>query len=354
MSRFLSARHVSLVPYTPGEQPRDMKYIKLNTNESPFPPSPKAQAAAREAADALQLYPDPTCAALVDAFAAAYGVKSENVILGNGSDELLQYATLAFCDETHGLLFPDITYGFYRVFAELYHIPYKEEPLDDGFGVKIDAYENAGCTIFLANPNAPTGIALSTAEIERILRTNPDHVVVIDEAYVDFGAESCVPLIETYDNLLVIQTTSKSRSMAGARLGMAFGNATLIRDLNTIRFSLNPYNINRMTMAAGLGTLSDPAYMESNCRAVMDARAYTAEALKALGFTFPDSRANFIFARHPQVGGEEIYRALRARGILVRHFSSPRLRDYNRITIGTRAQMEALVAALSSILEEHT
>ncbi len=354
MSRFLSSTHASLVPYTPGEQPRDMKYIKLNTNESPFSPSPRAQAAAAEALDTLQLYPDPTCATLIKAFAEAYEVTPENVILGNGSDELLQYATLAFCDATHGLLFPDITYGFYRVFAELYHIPYREEPLKEDFSVDLGAYEGAGCTIFLANPNAPTGIALTPQEIERILRANPDHVVMVDEAYVDFGAESCVPLIHKYDNLLVIQTTSKSRSMAGARLGMAFANEALIRDLNTIRFSLNPYNINRMTMAAGIGTLADPAYMQANCRAVMDARAYTADALAALGFEFPESAANFIFVRHPRVGGEEIYRALRARGILVRHFTAPRLKDYNRITIGTRAQMEALVAALTSILEEHS
>ncbi len=354
MSRFLSSTHADLIPYTPGEQPKDMKYIKLNTNESPFPPSPVAQAAAAEAAANLQLYPDPTCSALTEAFADVYGVGAENIILGNGSDELLQYATLAFCDETHGLLFPDITYGFYRVFAELYHIPYREIALQEDFTIDLADYEKAGCTIFLANPNAPTGIALTRAEIEHILCANPDNVVMVDEAYVDFGAESCVPLIRQYDNLLVIQTTSKSRSMAGARLGMAFASAALIRDLNTIRFSLNPYNINRMTMAAGIGTLKDPAYMQANCQAVMDARAYTAAALTALGFTFPPSRANFIFARHPEIDGEEIYTALRARGILVRHFSAPRLKDYNRITIGTRAQMEALVAALTSILEEHT
>ncbi len=354
MSRFLSPTHARLVPYTPGEQPKDMKYIKLNTNESPYPPSPKAQAAAQEAAGMLQLYPDPTCGALVEAFADTLGVKRENIILGNGSDELLQYAVLAFCDETHGLVFPDITYGFYRVFAELYHVPYTELPLNEDFTVDLAAYEGVGRTIFLANPNAPTGIALTCAEVERILRANPDNVVMIDEAYVDFGAESCVPLTQKYDNLLVIQTTSKSRSMAGARLGMAVGSAALICDLNTIRYSLNPYNINRMTMAAGLGTLADPAYTEANCQAVIKTRAYTASALAALGFDFPDSRANFIFARHPRMSGEDIYTALRARGILVRHFSSPRLTDYNRITIGAQEEMEALVAALSSILEEHT
>ncbi len=354
MSRFLSPMHASLTPYTPGEQPKDMKYIKLNTNESPFPPSEKAQAAVREAAENLQLYPDPTCSALVDTFAAAYGVKSEQVILGNGSDELLQYAVLAFCDPAHGLIFPDITYGFYRVFADLYHVPYTEAPLAEDFSVTLSDYEHTGRTIFLANPNAPTGIALTVKEIEHILLTNPNDLVMVDEAYVDFGAESCVPLIQTYDNLLVIQTTSKSRSMAGARLGMAFANEAIIRDLNAIRFSLNPYNINRMTMAAGIGTLADPAYMQKNCRAVMAARAYTTTELERLGFSLTQSAANFIFAKHPRVGGEDIYRALRERGILVRHFSSPRLTDYNRITIGTQTQMEALVAALTSILEERS
>ncbi len=352
MSRFFAPSHKGLVPYTPGEQPKDMKYIKLNTNESPFPPSPRAQAAAAEAAKTLELYPDPTCSQLVHALAETLGVEDENVILGNGSDEILQYATLAFCDEAHGMLFPDITYGFYRVFANLYNIPYREEPLREDFTVDTAAYRGADATIFLANPNAPTGIPLSTAEIEEILRANPDHVVVIDEAYVDFGGESCIPLIRKYDHLLVIQTFSKSRSMAGGRLGMGIGCAALIRDLNTIRFSLNPYNINRMTMAAGIGTLVDPAYTEKNCRAVMEARTYTADSLTALGFTCLPSATNFIFAKHDCIDGEALYRALRARGILVRHFSTPRLTAYNRITIGTRAQMEALVAAVTSILEE--
>ncbi len=352
MSRFFAPAHAGLIPYTPGEQPKDMKYIKLNTNESPFPPSARAQEAAAEAAKNLELYPDPTCSSLVSALAKTLDVSEENLILGNGSDEILQYATLAFCDEAHGMFFPDITYGFYRVFAELYNIPYHEEPLNEDFTVNTDAYCGVGNTIFLANPNAPTGIALTPHEIERILVANPDSVVVIDEAYVDFGGESCVPLTKQYENLLVVQTFSKSRSMAGARLGMAIGNAALIRDLNTIRFSLNPYNINRMTMAAGIGTLADPDYMRANCNAVMAARAYTEKALVALGFTCLESKTNFVFAKHDAIGGEALYLALKARGILVRHFSTPRLTDYNRITIGTQAQMEALIAAVTSILEE--
>ncbi len=351
MSRFLSPRHAALIPYTPGEQPKDAQYIKLNTNESPYPPSQKAQDAASEAAKHLQLYPDPTCSLLVQTLADTYGVKAENVILGNGSDEILQYAFLAFCDADSGVVFPDITYGFYRVFAELYHIPYTEIPLQEDFTVDLRDYGGVGKPIFIANPNAPTGIALTLSQIEDILKTNPDTVVVIDEAYVDFGCESAVGLINKYDNLLVVQTFSKSRSMAGARLGMAFGNRNLICDLNTIRYSLNPYNINRMTMAAGLGILADEAYTKQNCLAIQDTRAYTMEALTSLGFACLSSKTNFIFARHPKMSGEEIYLKLKQRNILVRHFSSPRLTAYNRITIGTKAQMKALVDALKDILE---
>ncbi len=352
MSRFLSATHSALTPYTPGEQPRDMQYIKLNTNESPFPPSERAIAAAAEAAKTLQLYPDPTCRELTASLAATLGVAADQVLLGNGSDEILQYAFLAFCDTDNGAVFPDITYGFYPVFADLYHIPYTTLPLNGDFSVDVDGYVGVGKTIFIANPNAPTGIALPPSEIERMLRSNPDNVVVVDEAYVDFGADSCVPLTEKYDNLLVVQTFSKSRSMAGGRLGMAIGNAALINDLNTIKYSLNPYNINRMTMAAGLGTLADGGYTAANCRAIMEARDYTARALAELGFEGPDSMANFIFTRHPKISGEDVYAKLRQRGILVRHFSAPALRDYNRITIGTMEQMTALIAALQAILEE--
>ncbi len=240
MSKFLSPTHASLIPYTPGEQPRDTVYIKLNTNESPFPPSPKAVEAASEAAQRLQLYPDPTCRELTEALADTFGVASDEVIPGNGSDEILQYATLAFCDERNGAVFPDITYGFYRVFMELYHIPYTEIPLQEDFTVRVEDYLGVGKTVFIANPNAPTGISLPTEAIERILTANPDHVVVVDEAYVDFGGVSCIPLIKKYDNLLVVGTSSKSRSLAGGRFGWAVGNAALIRDLNTIRYSLNP------------------------------------------------------------------------------------------------------------------
>jgi len=350
MSRFFSDKYKSLVPYTPGEQPKDMQYIKLNTNESPFPPSVKAIEEAAEAAKHLHLYPDPECSLLHEELAALYGVDKTNVLAGNGSDEVLNFAFMAFCDETRPAIFPDITYGFYKVFAEINHVPYTELPLREDFTINVSDYLGVHKTIFIANPNAPTGIALSLDAIEKIIKNNPDNVVVIDEAYVDFGAESAVPLTKRYDNLLVTQTFSKSRSMAGARLGVVIGNAALIGDLNTIKYSTNPYNINRMTMAAGLGVLADEEYTRTNCRAVMQNRAYAAKRMQDMGFTMTDSQANFLFAKHAKIGGKALYTALRERGILVRHFDKPRLADYNRITVGSHTQMVTLCDTLEEIL----
>lgn len=352
MSRFFTPTLSHLVPYTPGEQPRDTVYTKLNTNELPFPPSPKALACAAEAAEKLNLYPDPTCRDLTAALAERLGVCPENVLLGNGSDELLYFAFAAFCDGDNSAVFPNITYGFYKVFAGLCRVPYTEIPLRDDFRIDLGDYLGVDRTIFIANPNAPTGIALSLSEIEQILKANPDRVVVIDEAYVDFGAESCVPLIGKYDNLLVVQTFSKSRAMAGARLGMAIASPAIIRDLNTVKYSFNPYNINKMTIGAGLGTLADDEYTVRCCRKVQENRAYLADELRKLGFTFPDSKANFLFAKHPKCPGAEIYRRLKQKGVLVRHFDAPLITDYNRITIGTREQIDTLLAALRQVLEE--
>lgn len=350
MSRYFSRKLERLTPYTPGEQPQDKQYVKLNTNESPFPPSDKAQAAAAEAAAQLQLYPDPTCRQLRQALAQRYGVTADEVVVTNGSDEVLSFAFMAFCDD--GVAFPDITYGFYRVFADLYGVDYTEIPLREDFTVDVAQYKGLGKTIFIANPNAPTGIALSLGEIEEILSANPDHVVVVDEAYVDFGGESAVSLIGKYDNLLVTGTFSKSRSMAGARLGFGIACPALIRDLETLRYSTNPYNINRMTMAAGLGQLADEETTRRNCRTVMDNREYTTRRLSEMGFTVVPSRANFVFATCPAIGGGDLYRRLKDRGVLVRHFDTPRLREYNRITIGSREQMDALLTAIQAILEE--
>lgn len=352
MSRFFSDKYKDLTPYTPGEQPQDMRYIKLNTNESPFPPSEKAQTLASEAAARLHLYPDPTCRALHIAVAERMRVSANEVLVTNGSDEILNFAFMAFCDQNTPAVFPDITYGFYEVFAQLHGIPYRKIPLREDLTVDIAAYCQNNATVFLANPNAPTGIALSLDEIERILRANPDHVVVIDEAYVDFGGETCIPLIGKYDNLLITQTFSKSRSMAGARLGMGIACADLIADLNAIKYSTNPYNINAMTMAAGLGVLADEDYTQKNCKTIIENREFLTAALKKMGFETTPSQANFVFARHPAMPGAEVYRRLRERGILVRHFGAPRIKDYNRITVGTLADMQTLVNTLKNILED--
>ncbi len=352
MSRFFSEKHKTLVPYVPGEQPKDMQYIKLNTNESPFPPAPEAIAKAAEAAGRLQLYCDPECRELTTLVAKRYGVAYENVLMTNGSDEILNFAFMAFCDKDHPAVFPSITYGFYAVFAEINNIPYEEVTLNGDFSINVEDYIGINKNIFIANPNAPTGIALSRDEIERIVASNPDNVVVIDEAYVDFGGESCISLIQKYDNLLVTQTFSKSRSMAGARLGYGIGCAALIGDLNTIKYSTNPYNVNAMTQAAGIGTVLCDGYSVKNCQTVIENRMFAAQELAKMGFEMTDSKTNFIFARHPSIDGQTLYEKLRARGILVRHFSKPLIAQYNRITVGTREQMQALIDAIRNILEE--
>lgn len=352
MSRFFSEKYSSLTPYTPGEQPRDQRYIKLNTNESPFPPSSIAQQRAKEELDRLQLYSDPCCTALTAKAAQVLGIEEDEILFSNGSDEVLNFAFMAFCDESHPAIFPDITYGFYKVFARLNGIPYEEIPLKDDFTIAIEDYVNQSKTIFIANPNAPTGICLSLEQIEAIVKSNPNNVVVIDEAYVDFGGESAIPLTKTYDNLLVIQTFSKSRSMAGARLGFAVGCKALIQDLNTIKYSVNPYNVNRMTMAAGLGALEDADYFRANCQKIINNRTWTTEALQELGFTVLPSTANFVFAKNNAIPGKELYLKLKARGILVRHFATPRLTDFVRVTIGSAEQMSAFISRTKEILEE--
>ena len=354
MSRFLSSKYKDLTPYVPGEQPKDRRYIKLNTNENPFPPSPRAQALAAEAAAGLQLYSDPECTPLVEKAAQYYGIDRDEIIFTNGSDEMLNFAFMTFCDDNRPAVFPDITYGFYSVFAELNHIPYTTIPLRDDFSVGVEDYLGLNKTIFLANPNAPTGLALPMERIEAILQSNPNNIVVIDEAYADFNGESAVPLIHKYENLLVIQTFSKSRSMAGARLGLGIGCKALIRDLNVIKYSTNPYNVNSMTMAAGIGSLEDTEYFKTTLETILQNREWTANALKALGFSMTESRTNFLFVTHPKLDGAKLYQQLKDRGILVRFFNTPRLKDYNRITIGSKDEMQVLVTTIKEILEEST
>ena len=350
MSRFFSSKFANLEPYTPGEQPQDRRYIKLNTNESPYPPSALAVTMAQEEAEKMQLYSDPECRSLTQEAAEILGFSEEELIFTNGSDDILNFAFLAFCDQDHPAAFPDITYGFYPVFAELNQVPYREIPLREDFTIDPEPYLSAPENLFIANPNAPTGIALPLPVIEEIVRSNPQRIVVVDEAYVDFGAESAAPLIRKYDNLLVTRTFSKSRNLAGARLGIGIACPALIRDLQTIRFSTNPYNINRMTMAVGVGALRDTAYFEENLKKIEKTRAWTVRELSALGFTVLPSSANFVFTKHETMGGEELYLRLKEKGILVRHFTVPRIRDFLRITIGNDAEMQALTDTLREIL----
>lgn len=352
MSRFLNERTVALRAYVPGEQPRDKKYVKLNTNESPFSPSAKARRLAKKQLRNCRLYPDPDCKELLSAIALNADMGIENVIVGNGSDEILNFAFIAYCSKTAPAVFPDITYGFYKVFADVNGVPKKEIPLREDFTVDISEYEQTDGVIFLANPNAPTGLALSVGEIERLLAENPQRVVVVDEAYVDFGGESCVPLVKKYDNLLVTQTFSKSRAMAGARLGFGIAGKGIIEDLNRIKYSTNPYNVNRVTAAAGTGSMRDKAYFESCCKKVVQTREWTSSRLKEMGFTMTESLANFLFVKHEKIGGEQLYQALKSRGVLVRHFAQERIKDYVRITVGSRKQMQILVKSIGEILCE--
>ena len=352
MSRFLNQQYRAMEAYTPGEQPRDMQYIKLNTNESPYPPAPSVVAAMNaEQVELLRLYSDPTAKNLKEKLAGLYGVEPENVFVSNGSDEVLNFAFMAFGGR--GAAFPDISYGFYEVYAELYGIDAEKIPLEEDFSIDYRKYCSKNKMIVIANPNAPTGMTIPVWQIEEILKTNPDSLVLIDEAYVDFGGESCLPLIAKYDNLLVTRTFSKSRCLAGGRLGYAFANPAIIADLEKIKYSTNPYNINRLTLLLGEATVDAEGYYQEKCAQIQKTRAWTVEQLKNLGFTVLPSRANFIFARTEKMDGGELYRKLKEKGILVRHFTNPRICQFNRITIGTPQQMAALIDTVKEVLYEN-
>lgn len=351
MSRFLNPRYQNLEVYTPGEQPQNQVYTKLNTNESPYPPAPEVVAAidAQQVRN-LRLYSDPECKPLIAKLAQVYGLSPAQVFVSNGSDDILNFAFMAFSGQPGRAAFPDVTYGFYQVFADLHQVTATVIPLQEDFSIRVEDYLNLNQMIVLANPNAQVGRALPRSEMERIIAANPDHVVVVDEAYVDFGAESCVPLIDQYPNLLVVQTFSKSRSLAGARLGYALGSAELIADLNRIKYSTNPYNVNRLTMAAGVAALEAQDYYAENCKKIQKTRAWTVQALEEMGFTVVPSQANFILAAHHNADGGYIYQALKRRGILVRHFTAPRIANFNRITIGSQEQMALLVNTLGELV----
>lgn len=350
MSRFFSERYKNLVPYVPGEQPKDKKYVKLNTNESPFGVSEKAKEEALKALEDLRLYPDPDSSLLCARIAEAYDVLPENVFVSNGSDEALNFAFMAFCSESCPAVFPDITYGFYPVFSDINSLPYQIIPLREDFSIPTEEFIKAKGTLIIANPNAPTGLLLGTDAIERMVRSDLNRVVIVDEAYIDFGGKSSVGLTKKYDNLLVVQTFSKSRSMAGARLGFAIGNRELIRDLNTLKYSTNPYNVDRLAQALGIGALKDEEYFRKNCAAIIENREYLTQRLLGMGFNVIPSMANFVFARNPRIPGKDLYLGLKEKGVLVRYFDRDRLKDYVRISIGTKDQLDILLDRISEIL----
>ena len=396
MSRFLSKASESLLPYTPGEQPQGRKFIKLNTNECPYPPSPKvaeailagyeeiaagcgtAGAAGRaEKADCgcdageteagkmaekvaqimppelanLRLYSDPEERVLIEAIAAHYRVGTNQVIAGNGSDEILGFAFRAFCDSEAPLQFADLTYGFYPALCGLYGIPFRVVPLEEDFTLNIEPYKNCGNNVIIANPNAPTGMNLPLSAIEEVAASNPDRVVMVDEAYVDFGGESCVSLLPKYENLVIIQTFSKSRSLAGARVGFAIANPELIADMNRIKYSFNPYNVNRLSILAGAAAMRDWDYTKECTGRICKTREKTTEALRALGFTVLDSKTNFIFAKSGDMPGKVYFDGLREAGILVRRWDSERIKDYVRISIGSEEEMETFVEETKKLVE---
>ncbi len=351
MSQFLNPDFQALEPYVPGEQPREKIFVKLNTNESPYAPGRRVlEAVNTDAVRDLRLYEDPTNRLLNETLAETFHVSAENVISTCGSDEAINLAIMAFGHD--GLAFPDLTYGFYKVYADLNHMAVKIIPLKDDFSIGISEYAHLGRMILIANPNAPTGLYLTSDQIEFILRENPDHVVMVDEAYIKFGSESMIPLIKKYDNLLVTQTFSKSHSLAGARVGYAVGHKDLIADMERIRNSMNPYNISRLSQIAATEALREPEYYDECCRKVIESREWTKDQLTALGFEVTDSRTNFVFAQSHQISGERLYRKLREKGILVRHFNHERIRNYNRISIGTQKDMEFTVNAVKEILNE--
>lgn len=344
-----------VVPYVPGEQPKNKNVTKLNTNENPYPPAPGVAKALEEIdIDRLRMYPDPAITDLVQAIADFYEVSKEQVFVGVGSDDVLAMIFLTFFNSEKPIIFPDITYSFYDVWAEMLRIPYETIRLDDAFKIRTEDYKRENGGVIFPNPNAPTGELMSLSRVEEIIEANQDVIVVVDEAYIDFGGESALPLIDKYDNLIVVQTFSKSRSMAGSRIGYAISNPTLIKYLNDVKYSFNSYTMDTITIAAGTAAVKDRAYFEMTRDKIIKTREWTKQELKRLGFVFGDSKSNFIFAMHPQVSGETLFQALRENDIYVRHFSNPpRIREYLRISIGTDEQMKLLIDFLEAYLNKN-
>lgn len=351
MSRFWSPIVHKLSPYVPGEQPKHENLVKLNTNENPYGPSPRViEAIQGESGDGLRLYPDPSASLLRQAVADYYGLKAQQVFVGNGSDEVLAHIFCALFQHDKPLLFPDITYSFYPVYCKLYGIEYKSVALTEDFALQVDDYVQPNGGIIFPNPNAPTGCLLTLGEIERLLQSNTESVVVVDEAYIDFGGESAVSLIGRYPNLLVAQTFSKSRALAGLRIGLALGSEELIEGLERVKDSFNSYPVDRLAIAAGVASIEDEVYFRESCKRIIDSREQLAEQLSGLGFNLSPSYANFLFAHHPEQDAAELARLLREQGVIVRHFKQGRIDQYLRVTVGTPEQNSALLAALESLL----
>ena len=351
MKEFWSRRIRDAVPYIPGEQPRGRTFIKLNTNECPYPPSPRALEAIRGAAnESLRLYPDPECLELRQTIARRYGLSENQVFVGNGSDEVLAFSFQAFFDPDREIVFPQVSYSFYPVYTDYFGLRCRRVPMNEDFSDPIDLLCGGNGGVVLANPNAPTGIAVGLDTVEKVLKANPDVVVVVDEAYVDFGAESAVSLIGRYPNLLVVQTASKSRALAGLRVGWGMGDPNLINGLRCVRDSINSYVVDRLAMAGLKGAMEDEAYFQSVRGKVMATRERAAGALTELGFTVLPSRANFLFVSYPGVPGEQLLKGLREKGILVRWWKDPLISDWLRITVGTDGEMDALLAALKELI----
>lgn len=341
-----------VVPYTPGEQPKIMDVVKLNTNENPYPPAPNVQKILDSfSTDEMRLYPDPTAQILIDALAERYHVKPSQVFVGVGSDDVISMAFMTFFNSDKPVLFPDVTYSFYDVWAEVYRISYQTIPLTDDFRINPDDYNRENGGIIFPNPNAPTGVLESLETIEKILQANPDSVVIVDEAYIDFGGESCLPLLEKYENLLVVQTFSKSRSMAGMRIGFAIGSEKMIKYLNDVKFSVNSYTMNRITLVCGAEAVRDEAYFQETTQKIISTREATKQKLSELGFVFPDSKSNFIFASHPEHDAGMIFEELKKRHIFVRYWNKPRINQHLRITIGTDEKMNKFFTALQEIIK---
>lgn len=353
MSKFWSPLTASLVPYVPGEQPKDKTYIKLNTNENPYPPSPQVLEAIRSATnDDLRLYPDPTCDALVRKIARYFDVAPNQVFVGNGSDEVLAFAFAAFFNPAKPVAFADITYSFYKVYAEFYQLKADIIPLDEQFKLPLDEFSRRDSGgIVIPNPNAPTAMLISLDDIRTLLAQNPDQVVLIDEAYIDFGGESAAKLVNEYPNLLVVQTLSKSRSLAGLRVGWALGSEELIDGLNRVKNSFNSYTLDRLALAGAVAAFEDEAYFRETTAKVIATREAVTKELKELGFIVTDSAANFVFISHPEHAAEKLFQELRERGVLVRYFKQPRIDQYLRVTVGTDEEMAAFVQALKEIIK---